>query len=180
MYYYTDILFAISENGPYTSIQQLLFPFGSSVWYCVIAMFAIGIMIILKLKLFGSKQHQNFVFGENNSIPLLNMVSTYLGGSVNPLPKRNFARYILYVWMLSSIVLQNSYQGSLFKFLRTPKTIPLPTTVSQMVAENYKFYIPDIYIGYFQHLLEMYKQSTFGCVTSVYCYMIFFFLAIQR
>lgn len=155
MYYYTDILFAISETGPYTSIQQLLFPFGSIVWYCVITLFVIGILVILNLKLFGNNMHRNFVFGENNSIPLLNMISTYLGGSVNPLPRRNFARYILSVWMLSSIVLQNSYQGSLFKFLRTPKSIPLPTTVSQMVDENYKFYIPDIYIMYFQHLLEM-------------------------
>lgn len=140
-YYYADISLAISNPLPYTAVQQLLFPFSNTVWCCVVVTFMIGIMAICCLKLLAKKKHQIFVFGTHNSMPTINMLNVCLGGGVSPLPQRNFARYLLAIWLMGSLVLRNSYQGALFKFLRTPKSRPLPKAVTELIANNYTFYM---------------------------------------
>lgn len=136
-YYYTPVIFALSMPRPYTSIEQLYFPFKYIIWSCIVAMFAIGFIVIGTLNVVANKKLREFVVGPNNQTSFINMISIYLGGGIQHLPKRNFARYILTVWMLGCIVLRTSYQGSLFRFLQEPKTKTLPKTFKNLLENNY-------------------------------------------
>lgn len=136
-YYYTPVIFALTMPRPYTSIEQLYFPFKYLIWSCIVVMFCIGFIIIASLNFVANEKIRNFVVGPNNQTSFCNMINIYLGGGIQNLPKRNFARYILTVWMLGCIVLRTSYQGSLFRFLQEPKTRTLPKTFKDLLENNY-------------------------------------------
>lgn len=149
-YYYADISLAIPNSRQYTSIQQLFFPFDDKMWGCVVVTLLFGSTVIGCLRFLAKKERQTFILGAQNPTPIINMLNVCIGGGVSPLPQRNFARYILAVWLMGSLVIRNSYQGALFRFLRTPKSMPLPKTVTELVASNYTFYMTGT--NYFENL----------------------------
>lgn len=140
-YYYTPIIFALALPRPFTSIEQLFFPFKYIIWSCIAAMFCIGLVVIVFLKYAANSKKTEFVVGKRNQTPFMNMINSSLGGGIQTAPKRNFARYILMVWMMGCVVLRNSYQGSLFKFLQTPKVKPLPNSLDELLSKNYSIIV---------------------------------------
>lgn len=135
-YYYTPIIFALSMPRPYTSIEQLFFPFKYIIWSCIGAMFSIGLVVVVFLKYVGNTKSLAFVVGKRNRMPFMNMINTFFGGSIQLSPKRNFARYVFMIWMIGCIVLRNSYQGTLFTFLQQPKAKPVPSTLNELLEKN--------------------------------------------
>lgn len=108
-------------------------------------MFAIGFIVIVSLKWFKVDQRK-FIVGAKNRTPYMNMINICLGGSISTSPRRNFARYMLIVWLFGCIILRNAYQGSLFDVLRKPKSAPPKDTLDAMLDANYSLYMrPNLY-----------------------------------
>lgn len=114
VYFYGDLVFGIPPGRPYTSLQKLVFPFGIKVWYCLGLVFVVATILIVSLKL-GAEKRRAFVVGKAKN-PFLNMINISFGGALcsNKVPVRNFARTMLIMWLLSSLVLRNAYQGLKF------------------------------------------------------------------
>lgn len=108
-YFYGSLLYAIPNGKPYGSFEKLFFPFSFEIWILLGAIFCIAAMILLLLKLTAQKK-RDYLVGASNNMPFLNMISICLGGTVslNEMPLRTFARTMLMIWLLSTLVGESS------------------------------------------------------------------------
>lgn len=104
-YFYGSLLYAIPNGKPYGSFEKLFFPFRYKIWILLATVFAIAAMILLLLKLTAQKK-RDFLVGASNNMPFFNMVNICLGGTMTfiEMPLRTFARAMLMMWLLSSLV----------------------------------------------------------------------------
>lgn len=144
VHFYGSLLFAIPHGKPYTSIEKLYFPFAKNVWMCLCAIFMIAAGIIVGLKMH-AQCYRVFFIGKSNPMPFFNMINVCLGGTVTPnsIPIRNFARTILLIWMISTLVLRNAYQGKLFNYLRSNQQRAPFYKLDQLYESNLKLYLYD-------------------------------------
>lgn len=111
----------IIPPGQYTSpFKKLIQPFQAPVWIFLILIFLFGFVTITMIN-FRSKSAKNFVFGTDVKQPIANMFVIILGGSQPKLPKRNFARFLLMMFVIFCLVQRSIYQGSLFIFLQSER-----------------------------------------------------------
>lgn len=150
------MLYAIPVGKPYDSLQKLYFPFAKNVWFCVCTLFVIAVLAIVTLKL-TSRKYRNFVIGHSNDMPFFNLVNTCLGGSVPPhgVPSRNFARTIFLIWLLSTFVLRNAYQGKLFDNLRSDQRNEPLYRLKALYESNVKLYLTE---GYYQIIADNFPK----------------------
>lgn len=151
-HYYGTLMFAIPPGRPYTSLEKLLFPFKMGVWACIFALFLIAAVVIVILKL-STKRKRDFFVGNSNNMPFFNMVSHCFGGAITftTMPVRNFARTLLMIWLLSTIVLRNAYQGKLYDNLRGNQRMPPYYMIDDLFESNLKLYL---YESFFQDASE--------------------------
>lgn len=138
-YYQSAIRFAVPKGKPLTAFQKLFMPFRYIIWTCIISLFGIGLFVIIALRF--DFRHRAFVVGNQNATPYMNMIAVFLGVSMTILPRRNFARFVLTVWMIGCVVLRNAYQGSLFQFISTLKSAPVVSNLDEMLENNYSLYV---------------------------------------
>lgn len=121
-FYYGSLVFMIPPGHPYNSFKKLFLPFDVRIWLCIALFFGAALAIWFALKTCW-RSSRDFVIGRGNSMPLINLVIVCLGGSmtVPQMPTRNFARTILTILLLATLILRNAYQGNLFNHLRTQK-----------------------------------------------------------
>lgn len=158
-YLYSYMLFAIPTGAAYTSLEKLFFPFSKNVWLCFFTLFVVAVAMITILKLTSAK-YRDFVIGISNDMPFFNLVNVCLGGaiSVQDTPSRNFARTLLLVWVLSTLVLRNAYQGKLFDNLRSNQRKAEFFRLDQLYKSNIKLYIPGTYYQTFVDNFPKYKH----------------------
>lgn len=111
-YFYGSLLYSIPYGKPYSSLEKLFFPFRFIIWILMCAIFIVAAVVLLLLK-FTAIKNRAFMIGASNNMPFFNMVNICLGGpvSLNDMPIRNFARTLLTIWLLSTLV------GAYFCFL---------------------------------------------------------------
>lgn len=156
-YFLSEVVFALHDNNQYDPLYQLYFPFEPSLWLCIATTLLISLVVIGCIHFFTNPIVQNFVFGHRTGVPILNLIRIYLGVSIGTLPSGTFARTLLAIWTITCFVLQNSYQGSLFKFMKTPKTIPPPKTIVDLINENYTIYNQPFMEYVFDDLPQVHK-----------------------
>lgn len=109
--YYTSNLKWITPPGRlYTSFEKLFKPFRNILWSCIFIVFTLSFVSIVLVKL-QSRLVQDFVFGYRNNSPSLNLINIFFGGSLNKLPTRNFARFLLAQFMIYCLIIRSSYTG---------------------------------------------------------------------
>lgn len=135
-YLYSSLLYAVPKGKPYTALEKLFLPFRMQIWVLM------GILLTCALltTTFLSERKLEFLSGEGNKTPFLNTISVLFGGSMTTLPKRNFARTILIIWIIGCVVLRSAFQGSLFEFIQKPRNLPSPSTLDELVKRNFTLY----------------------------------------
>lgn len=136
IYPYHRVDFSI-WNAPgheYSAIEKLLLPFKQSVW---IALFACSISTVLLTILLRPNLKQR----KRNSLTW-NVISLFLRGNSDWMPLRLSARIFVATLLFAIMVLHNSYQGSLFKFLQSQKKTQLLDTVEKLMQHNHHIYAP--------------------------------------
>lgn len=143
-YFYGSLVFAIPAGRQYSSFEKIFFPFKYIIWSCICTMFVVTITVTTALK-FVAQRKRNFVIGPKNDSPLLNAINVCFGGTINRLPQRNFARSILTIWLLTSFVLRNSYQGTLLSFLRKEQRMQPLFYLEYILNTNVKLYLQETF-----------------------------------
>jgi hypothetical protein len=140
-----SVVFVIPPGSDLTSFEQLIYPFELSLWISIVICFSIGIFVILifKIKL---KSYKKFMFGSNVTFPIFNMMEVCFTGQQNILPRRNFARYLLMMFMIYSLVMRTLYQGSYFKLLRSNPKHKEVQSIEDMIERDFRFYSIPAYI----------------------------------
>lgn len=107
-----------------TPLQKLLAPFTMHLWLDTAALIIMAVIVILITKKMTRRLRHFIIGGYLNSSPILNMWNGLLGGSIgNPRFAKarflsTFARSLLMIWLMCSLILRGSYQGALYDFLK--------------------------------------------------------------
>lgn len=139
-YAWESIIFIIPPGRAPTTFEKLILPFTTTLWFLIFTCFLLGSMIIAIIKC-RSKIEQNFVFGSRVHNPALNMFIAFVGGVQNVLPKRNFARFLLMMFLMYSLVIRTLYQGTFYKFMQSNKNFKGIQSIDEMVKMDFKFYV---------------------------------------
>lgn len=148
-YFNEPIIFIIPTGRELTAFEKLVFPFTYPVWILVSACLLIGCLVIHVIS-HQKKIFQNFVFGSNVKNPVLNLFNAFIGGSQKVLPKRNFARFLLMMFLMYSLVVRTLYQGLFFHLLQSNKKHGKVQSIDEMVKKDFKFYVYSVEADLFQ------------------------------
>lgn len=158
-YFYVSLVFAIPYGKPYTPLQILFFPFKYRIWLCFSSIL-FGTMTVVGI--FKTKKlikYRSFVFGRDNTAPFLNMWTICLGSSMQFVPRFNFARALVMIWILMSLVLRAAYQSKLFYFMQTiPRSPPL-YSLDSVYDSNLDLYLwESLFQGFYDNLPYLRKR----------------------
>jgi hypothetical protein len=142
----------ISPAEPYSSYEKLLFPFDRVTWYLLIGTFGIAFGVIFVLNRMG-KKWRNLVYGEGNNVPTLNVVGTFFGIALCRLPKENFPRALLLLFIFFCLIIRTAYQGVFFEMMTTDMRKELPKSIEDLIERNYS-----TKITYFEELERFPKR----------------------
>lgn len=112
----TECTLIFSTGEPYTPFEKLVIPFDMETWIALGVTFMAGFLTILLLKTCDIER-QRFTFGTYVDTPAFNMVVAFFGQGQNILPGRNFARYLLMMFVLFCLVIRTGYQGVQFELI---------------------------------------------------------------
>lgn len=143
------MIFVVPPGRDFTAFEKLVYPFKLHTWLMVAAFSAVGFFVIFIIKR-RSKFTQNFVFGTGVSNPYLNMFIGFIGGSQHILPQRNFARFLLIMFLMCSLISRTLYQGSLFQLMKSNKHHKEVQTIDEMVAKDFRIFVPRQLLNFFQ------------------------------
>ncbi|KAG5684044.1 hypothetical protein PVAND_013296 [Polypedilum vanderplanki] len=137
--YYAVFMTVIVPQIDLTSLEKFFIPFRLDLWVSLIIVLflAVFVIAILKHKL---KRFRNFIIGSNINDPFNELLTAFIGGSSHKLPRRNFARYLLMIFILFCLVMRSVYIGGLFKYLQSNEKISPFKTIKDLVARDYKLY----------------------------------------
>lgn len=170
VYYVSNLIWLIPPGRPFGDFEKLMMPFQNDIWIACSTVFSIAFLVIFIIKCFGTQQMRNFTFGRHIASPELNIVNLLLSGSIPRLPTRNFARTILLLFMFFCFIIQNSYTGRLFYFMRNSLSHPDFSSTKELLDNNFTFYTfsssRDFLLG-FPDILERLQITTADVFTKL-------------
>ncbi|KAM7348601.1 uncharacterized protein ACRADG_007878 [Cochliomyia hominivorax] len=141
-FYQTMQVFTVlSLREPWTSFEIIAYPFDLHIWIILLALLICLLSSALILEYFRCNILK-FIYGFSTANYInINILAITLGQAVNAVPVRNFARYIFLMWVLLTMILRSIYQGSLYDFLKSQKTLAPPDTAAELTARKYKLIV---------------------------------------
>nr|XP_016946098.1 uncharacterized protein LOC108021806 [Drosophila suzukii]XP_036677205.1 uncharacterized protein LOC108021806 [Drosophila suzukii] len=144
------IVLLIPSGGSMTPMQRLTRPFRYIIWSCILVSLILAFLLMALLRIAAVPVLRNLVLGRHNTYPYLGMVSSLLGGLALYNPRRNFARYLLILWLLQTLVLRAAYTGQLYLLLQDVEVRSPLKTLGEVMAQNYEFHMLPALLPIFQ------------------------------
>lgn len=140
------VVLCIPSGRQLTGLQRLIRPLGYITWICVWISVLVGCLMIGFLRAGRqtavTMRMSRFLLGDGqNRWPCLALWSILLGGQQQQLPRRNFARYLLALWLLQTLVLRAAYTGELYIILQDARVRTPLRTLAEVLAQNYMFHM---------------------------------------
>lgn len=135
-----QIVFIVPPGRDLTAFEKIVYPFSTSLWIAVIIFYFGGAFVIFIVK----KRPENvkkFVFGTGVRNPYMNLFIAWIGGSQKVLPTRNFARFLLMLFLMYSLIIRTLYQASFYQLLKSKKRYEEVQTIDEIVERDYKIYV---------------------------------------
>lgn len=139
-YFSVPFILIVPPGVPFTPFEKLFRPFKIEVWILLLVAFTTAASVVTVVK-FQSQSVRNFVFGSKNRSPYLNILNVFVGGSMSMLPGRNFARFLLTMFLLFSIVKRTLYQAGIFQFIQADDRGREVQSIDELVQKNFKVYM---------------------------------------
>lgn len=147
--FYVEHFIAIPPGEEFNGYEKMVLPFDVWTWIWIGITFAIAFSIIFALR-FTRSSVSSFVIGRGTLTPVLNLVRAFFGISQIVCPERSFARYLLMMFILFSLVIRTAYQGVMFEFLQKEMRKPTVTTIDEAIDQNFTFYMMQNFKEYFE------------------------------
>lgn len=157
-YFSIPSMFVVPPGIHFTAFEKLLQPFESLVWFLILLAFSLGISSIILLNTKTSLKIQNFVYGTGVRQPMSNMMMVIFGITQPKLPRRNFARFILSMFLIFCLVQRSIYQGSLYIFLQSDGRHRIVSSVSEIVENDFQIHVFESVAESLQSQPEIYKR----------------------
>ncbi|KAG4076488.1 hypothetical protein HA402_014452 [Bradysia odoriphaga] len=140
-YMYEQLVFVVPNPIPYSPLEILLFPFTLSTWIAIVLIFAVAVVVVFIVM--HNNEMYGLVVGLENRSPYMNLVCTLLVGPTQNEPKRNFARFLIIMWILACFVLRTAYQGQLFTFLKMDKMKDGVRSIEELIEKKITVKLPE-------------------------------------
>lgn len=156
-YFSNPLMFMIPPSKRFTHFEKLLQPFDETVWILLllVVLFALLVTLMLTLKF---KKLQPYVYGSGMRDPVMNALVGIFGGSQLKLPKENFSRVLLMMFLILCLVMRSAYQGSLYKFLQSDRHHKELQSVDEMIERNFEFYMQGTQLDIIQNNPKIYDR----------------------
>jgi len=141
-----ELLFAIPPGELYSDWELLAFAFDTATWILIGVTFltAFGVIFIINLT---TQTVRDFVFGRRVATPTLNVLAAFYGLSQPVLPRRNFARFLLTLFIIWCLIIRTCYQGKLFEYLQGDQRKPEIQSIEEVFEKNLTFLYPEMYFS---------------------------------
>lgn len=136
---FTQFTFAVPPGELYTPIEKMFIMFDLELWIAIIVTLLIAIVVIQIINKLPGKV-RNYVFGRNVTTPTLNLQATFLTGAPSKSPGRNFARFLLMMFVLWSLVIRTCYQSKLYQYLQADLRKSRVRTIKEMLDQNFTIF----------------------------------------
>jgi hypothetical protein len=123
--------YTVPAGEPYTQLEKMFLMFDKETWICIGVTLLLAVVVIQVIN-FMSIQVQKFVFGRDIRTPTLNIASIFLNGAQHRVPGRNFARFLLMMFIIWSLIIRTCYQSILYKDLQTDLRKPRMHSVEDL------------------------------------------------
>lgn len=100
-----DAIFLIPPGERYTSLEKLFLPFDAATWILLLITFIVALVVISIVQT-QRISIRSFVFGTGVTTPTLNLFRAWFGLGQIFLPRRNFARFFLMLFILFSLIMR--------------------------------------------------------------------------
>jgi len=138
---YKELYFVIPKGELYTEWEKLYLAFDLVTWCLIVATFAAAFGTIIIVSNFATQRVRDFVFGESVSTPSLNVLIAFFGLGQIILPRRNFARFLLMLFIVWSLIFRTCYQGLLFEYLQGDGRKPAIKSIKELLDRNLTYFI---------------------------------------
>lgn len=144
-YLYENFEFAVPVGKPYDGYEKLVLPFDEEVWYWILLTFAAAFVTIVILK-FSRQSFRDFIIGRNVETPHLNVLMGIFGISQITVPSRNFARYLVIVFIIYCMIIRTAWQGKMFEFMQKDMRRPEVKSVEEIIEKRFTIFLEVQYI----------------------------------
>lgn len=134
-----NIIFIVPRARDLSGFEKLFYPFKLSLWIFIMLFFLIVTLSIFIVKR-RSQVVQDFVFGTRVRSPYLNLFVGFIGGVQKLLPRKNFARFILMMFLMFSLIIRTLYLGSFYKLLKSDRHHKEVESLNEMIENGYTFH----------------------------------------
>lgn len=134
-----QIAFVIPAGAELSSFEKFIKPLDMYTWALTMVIVGFSFLVIFVVGKRSSKL-QDFIFGTGIRKPYMNVVIAAFGGSQNPVPRTNFARSLLMMFLMFWLIMRTLYTGSLYRFLQTKVYHKEAQNIDDMIERDFKFY----------------------------------------
>ncbi|XP_050088243.1 uncharacterized protein LOC126572712 [Anopheles aquasalis] len=148
-HYTSTVRMAVPQGRPYTPFEKLFRPFRTDCWIAVSCCLAVLVCLVAGLGTGGHSVARDFVYGPGVRMPLLRALYLMFGGSVQPCPRRNFARTLFLLWLAKTLVLRTVYQASLYRYLQRSAYQPPLATLDEVYRSSLELHMVHLALRFF-------------------------------
>lgn len=134
-----ELKLAVPPGELYTPLEKIFLPFDLEVWIAIVVFLLIGLATIQIINLCSIKV-KNFVFGNGIRTPTVNFTEIFLSGGQFKVPRYNFARFLLTMFLIWCLIIRTCYQSEYFKNLQADKRKPQVKTFAELIERNFTFF----------------------------------------
>lgn len=138
-YFMIPLGFIIPPGTAFSTLEKLLIPYETAVWITLLVLLAVAVCVILIVKR-RAKKLRNFVVGREVASPFTELLVALFGGSSHALPRQQFPRYLLMMFLLFCLVMRTVYQGGLFKFMQSDQKGREVSSIDEMINDGFEIY----------------------------------------
>lgn len=148
------VVLCIPSGRQLSPLQRLTKPLRYIIWICLLTSLLLACMVIVFLHTDRGIHVRRFLLG-GNRWPCMSLWSILFGGQQQQLPRRNFARYLLAMWLLQTLVLRAAYTGELYILLQDASVRTPLRTLHEVLAQNYMFHMLPAMQSIFRDMLPL-------------------------
>lgn len=140
--YMDEMTIMVPAGEPLTDLEKMFVMFDDEIWIAIGSTFTGALVTIQVINQCHAKV-QDFVYGWRIRTPTLNVISIFLSGAPLKLPGRNFARFLMMMFMIWCLIIRTCYQSKMFENLQSDMRHPAVESFDDFNEKNFTLlYLP--------------------------------------